>query len=312
MSKCCDAPKAALFVVCALFGLLGRTNACQAGTIFDYNVIVTDTFTAASHVQGTTFANQLIAVNNPDFAQSPAAGTGDTLTVAGAISGSPSVLERGVYRYAQAAAPAAILNGGSSLVHDPTVSITGLATQMSAASSFYASLSSSHASPVGNTLTLTASGSGATVFNESASDLMGANLNITLTAVADQSIIVLVPDAGFTFGSSEHVSLGGGTTATQILWVFPNATSISMNDSQWFGSTLAPIASLTDNNQNMNGGVYVKNFNQTAEVHLSDPNLGPGQPQFNGPSVPEPATAVLILLGGIGLVRFVRRRGLSS
>ena len=148
------------------------------------------------------------------------------------------------------------------------------------------------------------------MFNESASDLMGANLNITLTAGAGQSIIVIVPDAGFNFGSSEHVSLGSGTTGTQILWVFSSATSISMNDSQWIGSLLAPSATLADNNQNIVGGVYVQNFTQTAEVHLSDPNLGPGDPQFNGPSqpVPEPAGMVLISLGGAMLMALRREQ----
>jgi choice-of-anchor A domain-containing protein len=283
-------------------------SSCQASSIFDYNVIVTGTFTAESHVQGRSFANNLTAINQPDFAQSPSAGTGDTLTVAGTISGS-STLERGIYRYAQATAPSAVLNGGSSLVHDATVSIAPLASQMSSASSFYSAMSGTHVSPVGNNLNLTASGSGATVFNETAADLSGSNLNITLTAGAGQSIIVLVPDSGFNFGSSEHVSLGGSTTGTQILWVFANATTISMNDSQWQGSLLAPNASLTDNNQNINGGVYVQNFVQTAEVHLSDPGLGPNNPQFNGPPpVPEPATVVMISLGGAMLIALRQKR----
>ena len=176
-------------------------------------MIVTGTFTAESHVQGRTFANNLVAINNPDFAQQPAAGTGDTLTVAGAISGSTVLMERGIYRYAQSTAPSAILNGGSSLVHDATVSIAPLASQMSSASSFYSALSGTHVSPVGNNLNLTASGSGATVFNETAADLMGSNLNITLTAGAGQSIIVLVSDTSFNFGSSEHVSLGAARLA---------------------------------------------------------------------------------------------------
>jgi choice-of-anchor A domain-containing protein len=302
----------ALLFLCSACLFAASAAIGRASQIFtDYNVVVTGTFTAGSHVQGTTFANNLVAVNNPDFAQQPAAGTGDTLTVAGTISGSTVILERGVYRYAQAATPSAILNGGSSLIHDPTVSITDLVNQLSTATSYYDLLSSTTVSPVGSNLNLTASGSGATVFNESASDLMVANENITLTAGAGQSIIVVVPDSTFSFGSSEHISLGGSTSGAQIMWVFPNATTVSLNNSQWQGSLLAAIASLTDNNQNINGGVYVENFDQTAEVHLSDPSLGPGNPQFTGPTpVPEPTGLVLISLGGIGLlgVAFQLRR----
>jgi len=73
---------------------------------------------------------------------------------------------------------------------------------------------------------------------------------------------------------------------------------------------LAPSASLADNNQNIDGGVYVQNFTQTAEVHLSSSSLNPGDPQFNGPTppVPEPATWVLISLGGAMLAARQRNR----
>ena len=64
-----------------------------------------------------------------------------------------------------------------------------------------------------------------------------------------------------------------------------------------YGQALSsPLAqTLTDNNQDIAGGVYVENFTQTAEVHLSDPNLTPGEPQFGRPtpSVPEPSSLLL-------------------
>jgi choice-of-anchor A domain-containing protein len=276
------------------------------GAIFtSYNVVVTGNFTDQSHVQGTTFVNNLNAVNDPDFAQSAAAGTGDTLTVAGSITGSTVTLERGVYRYFQAATPPAVLNGGSTEVQDSSVSIANLTSQLAAASNYYASLPSTTVLPSGNNLNLTAAGSGATVFNEPGTDLNGSNENITITAAAGQSVIIVVPDGSFTFGSSNHITLGGSTSGDQIMWEFPSASTLTFNDSQWIGSILAPSASLTDNSQNINGGVYVANFNQTAEVHLSDPNLTVGQPMFFGPTpaVPEPASLALLAFGSLLLVR---------
>ena len=177
---------------------------------------------------------------------------------------------------------------------------------MSNAAAFYASQPNTTVTPAGSNLNLTASGSGATYFDEPASDLDQSNENVTLTAGAGQFIIVVVPDASFSFGSSEHITLGGSTSGEQIMWDFPNATTVSLDDSLWTGSLLAPGATLTDNNQDIAGGVYVENFTQTAEVHLSDPNLTPGEPQFGGPtpSVPEPSS--LLLFNAASFV-FMRR-----
>jgi choice-of-anchor A domain-containing protein len=289
-----------------LLPILGSAALSPAAIFTSYNVVVTNNYTDQSHVQGTTYANNLDAINVPDFAQSPAAGTGDTLTVTGNITGSTITLERGVYRYAQSTAPSANLNGGSTEVHDPTISITDLANQLSNAAGFYASQPNTTVTPTGSNLNLTASGFGATYFDEPASDLDQSNEDVTLTASAGQFIIVVVPDASFSFGSSEHISLGGSTSGDQIMWDFPNATTVSLDDSLWTGSLLAPGATLTDNNQDIAGGVYVENFTQTAEVHLSDPNLTPGEPQFGGPtpSVPEPSS--LLLFSAAGFV-FMRR-----
>lgn len=288
------------------FPVLATAALSPAAIFTTYNVVVTNDYINQSHVQGTTYANNLDATNVPDFAQSPAAGAGDTLTVTGDITGSNITLERGVYRYAQSTAPPANLNGGSTEVQDSTISITDLANQLSSAAAFYASQPTTTVTPTGSNLNLTASGPGATYFDEPASDLDQTNENVTLTAGSGQFIIILVPDTSFSFGSSEHISLGGSTSGDQVMWDFPNATTVSLDDSLWTGSLLAPSATLTDNNQDINGGVYVENFTQTAEVHLSDPNLTPGELQFGGPtpSVPEPSS--LLLFGVAGFV-FMRR-----
>ena len=74
--------------------ILGNAALSPAAIFTSYNVVVTNNYTDQSHVQGTTYANNLDAINVPDFAQSSAAGTGDTLTVTGNITGSTITLER--------------------------------------------------------------------------------------------------------------------------------------------------------------------------------------------------------------------------
>jgi choice-of-anchor A domain-containing protein len=289
-------------LVCAL-STSALAGVSRGSTFTQYNVVVTGSYTDQSHVQGNTFANNLDAINVPDFGQNTS-GMSDTLTVTGSITGSTVTLEHGVYRYAQLTTPSANLNGGSTLVHDPSVSITNLANQLSANSAYYASLPATTVTPSGNSLNLTASGTGATVFNEPGSDLNGQNENVTVTAGAGQTVIIVVPDSSFTFGSSNHITLGNNTSADQIMWAFPDASAVSFN-SQWYGSLLAPLATLSDNNQNINGGVYVDNFDQTAEVHLSDPSLTGCQPMFKGPTalVPEPASLALLLCAACVAIR---------
>lgn len=294
--------------------LIWHVHRVCADSFLNYNVVVTNTLTDSSHIQGRTFVDNLAVSNQPDFAQSSAAGTGDTLDAAGTVSGSGLTLERGVFRHA-GGLPAGFtlnLNGGSTQMMDPSTTVTALANQMAAAAGFYDTLSGAAVSynSVTNSADFIGSGPGFDVFTVSAADLAHTNESVNVTVGTASAILIKVTGSSLTFGSSEHVNLTG--SGQNVLWYFPSATTIALNDSQWNGSILATAANLTSPNQQIAGGVYVQNFTQTADVHLSDSTLGPGQPMYTGPvAAPLPISmlAGAALMGTLAALRISRRRG---
>lgn len=285
---------------------LASATVTRADSLFDYNVVVTDTLTASSHIQGRTFVNNLVTNNQPDFAQSAAAGTGDTLDVAGQVTGNGLTMERGVFRHAHPiASPFQLnLNGGSSGVTDASTSITSLSNQMNAIASQYGTFLATSLAPAGTNVSITATGNAASVFSIAASDLSKQNESIQVNTGSASAVIIKVLGNAFTFGPSEHESING--SSQNVIWYFPDATTITLNDSVWSGSILAPLAILTSPNQNIEGGVYVRSFQQTAEVHLPGNTL---TPVFSGP-VPLPVPSVAMasfLLMGCGLTVYSAR-----
>ncbi len=104
-------------------------------------------------------------------------------------------------------------------------------------------------------------------------------------------------------GSNEAQALAW----TKVLWNFADATTINVNGS-WRGSILAPTANATFNNGALIGQVVVNNLDTTSELY--DVHFGgqfPSSEPEDFPSVPEPAS--LLLLGlGLTSVAFVARR----
>lgn len=302
------------------WGLLGACVVAGAGllpqaaqgALFDYNVVTTQQLTTSSHIEGTTFTNNLSFQNWPVFANSPLAGTGDTLTVAGTltpISGSGLTIERGVFRHATAVpgGTGLNLNGGSSSVTDATVSIVPLANEMATASAYYSSLTTnSTVQSSGNDLVFSnTSGNpnGVVVFTVNDSQLSQSNLQIKNSGLATAQLVVI----NVTSGSGAIVT-GGGSNFTssdvswsqlagKVIWNFvDDPQSIKLN-TQWYGSILAPDSLVENNYQNINGGLYANSAIITGEVHLTGSAI-----PFSGP-VPEPGSMLLLALGGAGLLR---------
>jgi choice-of-anchor A domain-containing protein len=284
----------------------GTAGVSRAASLFDYNVVVTGKLTTSSHIQGRTFVNNLSTRYQPVFAQSAITGTGDALDVAGHVTGSGLTMERGVFRHA-GALPGKFtlnLNNRSSQVSDPNVNISSLSNQMNAIASQYNSLSATTVLPYGNNLNIAASGNGISVFSVAARDLSHQNESVNVNVGSASAVIIKVIGTGFRFNSSEHESVNG--SAQQVLWDFTNATSITLNDSTWDGSILAPLATLTAPNQRIAGGVYVRNFNQTAQVHMPDntrTTAFSGPVAVPSPSVPWGITVVALAAFGMWSIR---------
>lgn len=89
----------------------------------------------------------------------------------------------------------------------------------------------------------------------------------------------------------------------KIVWNFYNAASLSIHN-QFGGSILAVNADLTNDN-NIEGGVYVKTLNQKGEIHLQ--SYSGDVPSIATP-VPEPSMMLLFGVGLLGLSAVVQRK----
>lgn len=182
-------------------------------------------------------------------------------------------------------------------------------------------------SGLSNTLALM-NGTGSTVsFNGYGKATFNAVANASGMAVFDLSSFddVLFQSSEFAFNMNGATSvilnsdmsnvsiganfLGGGAQlfGSSMIWNFFNATSITTN-SQFGGSILATQALLT-NNQNIEGGVFVKELHQNGELHLQSftGNVDFPPQLFSASAVPEPAS-IALLLAGLGLIGFTRRK----
>lgn len=208
------------------------------------------------------------------------------------------------------------------LTHPDSLALANSVAMRSAftdASHHFAGLTAeSHYTLQGNTLTFSAvpGADGVAVFDVAMKDLNNRNANYLLDLNGASSVVFNVTgDVALTGLGNFHSSFKDH--ASQILWNFiPPSQQVQKKetlthqiDREWYGSLLLPDANLI-NRSAINGGVYTgSNFEQHADVRqvgyggppLPIPDaarpLPPSPPEFA--SVPEPASVVIFLVGGL-------------
>lgn len=122
-----------------------------------------------------------------------------------------------------------------------------------------------------------------------------------LEFLLDGADTVIVNVSGDVIDIAENFLDGiGDVIASNIIWNFFEATEIEIQ-SAFYGAILAPNADLT-NSDFIKGSVATNGFFQFGEVQLA-----PFEGDIPSTEVPEPATALLMLPGLIGLVALGRR-----
>jgi choice-of-anchor A domain-containing protein len=172
--------------------------------------------------------------------------------------------------------------------------------------------------PWGGQFTLDAANSGVSglnVFDISGAQLASSN-TFTIDVAAGQTVLINVD------GSADQMS-GGlnilGGSASQILWNFYDASTLSFSGIAMEGSVLAPTADYQGGWGQLNGELIVDSFEDTKGAtqinsgenfvgNLLDPPSQPTPPLTTG--VPEPAAWMMMILGfGLagGMLRHRRR-----
>ena len=138
------------------------------------------------------------------------------------------------------------------------------------------------------------------VFNISSSNF-ASNDSIEFTGLgSNQHVLINVSGTSFTEPGGINFN-GDSTMADNVIWNFNQATSISLS-SEFYGSILAPDATLTDGST-ITGNVAVANTNSVGEIDLASPTFTPplNTVPAGGP-LPVPASVGLVALGSLALL----------
>ncbi len=154
-----------------------------------------------------------------------------------------------------------------------------------------------------STLTLTAAGSGISVFNVDQATLSSVT-SFHIVAPSGATVLVNLGGTNPTM-SSMGMSLTGGITESNVLYNFHEATTLNMQGIGLLGSLLAPNANYLGTSGIVLGQVVVKDFNgaSSSMAIANDPFTG-DLPT----AVPEPATWIFLMSGLAAVVGSKRRQ----
>ncbi len=164
-----------------------------------------------------------------------------------------------------------------------------------------------------STYTLTGTDSNLNVFDMTASSYSGATIDVD--APSGSTVVINVPGSSvsFKYGSINFT----GVSASNVIFNFDSATSLTLNGIGFNGSILAPAANFSGVYGNLNGQLITYTAKGTMEFHnvLFTGNLGTagssGGSSLPAPT-PEPGTWISLAAGCLLLAALLRRRPLLT
>ena len=163
----------------------------------------------------------------------------------------------------------------------------------------------------GNALTLTGSNHSTTnYFTLTAAEFASASHGtFTIDAPAGSTVIINVEGAAPTLTNSMFYV--NGVAASDVLFNFYQATSLSLTSTSPLGSILAPDAIFTGSGGHSDGNFIVNSITTHTSFEYHNDSYFDGTPTFQ--SVPEPSSMILLAsASGIGGIVYFRRRRASS
>lgn len=202
------------------------------------------------------------------------------------------------------------LTGNVTVTGGVTQNAATLPVNFSSASSFYAAYTIQLANLAVNSttafafggLTLTGTSTGLNVFNVNFADLSASN-NINFVTPDTSTVLVNVIGTSGTFASPSGAGIAlNGQDRTKILYNFATASTITSQNIAIEGSVLAPLATYTFTNGQLNGTLITANF-QGANGSTGTLN----NYAFTGnlpTAVPEPSSLLGVLIfGAMGILK---------
>lgn len=294
----------------------------------NYNAIIFNNLSTTSDIEGRTFVgNNFTGTNSANLGNHLPNSTpaNDRSFVVGnnIVAGNPLNLQRGsLYLDGSLNGRNINFNGGGSTVADHTIdaatatirnySIAESAAFQSFAADSVVTLPSGQPGPT--KFQATGGADGLAVFNVSANSIFANPLGQQIELHADANtlnVVINVSGTSVNWTSGNMVSdFTNNYWQGHVLWNFYEATSIQLNSFNFNGAILAPYASITASG-NIDGLVVANNLTTSAEVHLPDSTSSPFAYQGALAPVPEPGSALLLLVAG-GFVILVRNRRLFA
>lgn len=288
----------------AVFGLsmiVTASSVAQAGSLGvagNYNeFIFTDSFRTNTSTQGQVAVGGDAKFNNftigTAITKSNIYGT-DALIVGGELSGSQAVVKGyGDAEYGSSSIKHIYFKGGGtgSVGTDPDL-FTSAEAYLKQESTYLAGLDANGTTTIDRGgIMLSGKDSELDVFNLSA-DVLSKARSLTIDVPSAATVVVNI-DGDTTSIKNFGFHLEGGIDASNILYNFSNASSLTLSGVGVEGSVLAPLAKVIFHNGKLNGNLiaYSLTGSGTTLNHRFAGNLP------NSGSIPEPSSVAMVLIG---------------